>query len=249
VGKNKGEFLGHEPTVGDDCIGGLARDGRRWIASRKNFLFPVKVMSRLFRGKLLAAIDHAYRHGRLALRGPCAPLSDPGAFARLRDDLYRREWVVYCKEPFGGAKHVYEYLGRYTHRVAISNQRLQSVGDDHVRFATKNGGTETLAPTEFIRRFLLHVLPARFVKIRHYGLLASSNVETKLATARRLLEEQHPAHAIPPSDTDAADLIDDAQPRPGAPCPRCKVGTIVRHFLRPGEDIAVLLAAIAFDTS
>jgi len=229
--------------------GGLDPSGERWITVKPGFLFPVKVMSALFRGKFLAALDRAYRHGELRFgTTSCAALADPRRFARLRDSLYRRDWVVYSKRPFGGAQHVYEYLGRYTHRVAISNQRLLAIGDDAIRFATKNGMTETLTPALFIRRFLQHVLPARFVKIRHYGLKASRNATSRLEVARRLLEAQHgDAHAI--VDTAPDDPEPDDELRPGAPCPRCKTGTIVRHYLRPGEDVAALLAAMAIDTS
>jgi len=173
------------------CIvtgGGLRADGKRWAARRGgHYLFPVKVMSRLFRGKLMAALVRARALGRLRFRGSCVALADDDVFAAVKDTLYRKEWIVYAKRPMGGAEQVYRYLGRYTHRVGLSNHRLRAIDDEAVRFATKDGRTVRLRPEEFIRRFLLHVLPKGFVKIRHYGLLAGSNVKDKLERARRLL--------------------------------------------------------------
>lgn len=171
------------------CIvtgGGLARDGTRWVRARQGYLLPVKVLSRLFRGKLVAALRQAHEAGELS----CAATAD---FARLRRRLHAEEWVVYAKRPFGGAAAVFSYLGRYTHRVAISNRRLLSMDGRGVRFITRGAKIATLAPEVFIGRFLQHVLPEGFVKIRHYGLLAAGNVNTRLATARRLLEQRHPS--------------------------------------------------------
>jgi len=224
------------------CIvtgGGLALDRHRWITARGRYLFPVKVLSRLFRGKFLAALAQAYDKGELALRGPCADLADPSRFARFKDHLYRHDWVVYAKRPFAGATHVFHYLGRYTHRVGISNQRLQAIDAHAVRFATKNGRSVTLSPHEFIRRFLLHVLPAGFVKIRHYGLLASPNVITLLATARQRLADAGsslpPAAASSPATGAACDWRTLLRHLTGIDlmrCPRCLTGTLVRHPLR-----------------
>jgi predicted Zn-ribbon and HTH transcriptional regulator len=167
------------------CIvtaGGLSKDGSRWLATRRKYLFSVKVLSRLFRGKLVAAVDAAWKKGELK----CPALVD-GAFEKLRDRLYKQEWVVYAKQPFGGAQQVFSYLGRYTHRVALSNQRVLSFDEDSVRFITRGAGTASLHPDEFIRRFLLHVLPPGFVKIRHFGLYAAGNVHGRLEKARELL--------------------------------------------------------------
>jgi len=187
------------------CIvtgGGLAPQGDRWISSRQKYLFPVRVLSALFRGKFLDGLACAYERGELDLEGACAELANPDAFARLKDTLYRKNWVVYAKRPFAGPEQVFKYLGQYTHRVGISNHRLVSFDERGVCFRTKNGKRVTVAPTEFIRRFLLHVLPNGFVKIRHYGLLASSNVHTKLAEARRHLEVNgKPSPASPPQQT------------------------------------------------
>ena len=173
--------------------GGLSPDGSRWIATRPGYLFPVKVLGRLFRGKFLAGLKHAYQAGQLSLGGSVADLAEPAAFRRWLDGLYRQNWVVYAKRPFGGAKQVFRYLGRYSHRVAIANSRLLALEDDQVLFHWRDYADDNrlkvmrLAAEEFIRRFLLHVLPKRFVRIRHYGLLAGRNVTTQLARCRELL--------------------------------------------------------------
>jgi hypothetical protein len=168
------------------CIvtgGGLARDGSRWVSAAEKFLFPVRVLAALFRGKMLDGIERARREGRLTLES-----EDEGRAARRRTDaLHRASWVVYAKRPFGGAKQVYRYLGRYTHRVAISNARILSATSQAVRFRTRGDESASLGPLVFLRRFLQHVLPHGFVKIRHYGLLASGNVTTRLERARTLL--------------------------------------------------------------
>ena len=185
------------------CIvtaGGLDEQ-KHWIPARSRFLFPVKAMSKVFRGKLLERLEELYKGGLLTLEGGCAELADRPTFDKLKDDLYRTKWVVYAKQPFGGPEQVFQYLGRYTHRVGISNQRLVSFDGQDVCFRTKHGKTTTINAVEFMRRFLLHVLPAGFVKIRHYGLLAAANVNTKLETARRCLshvdENTQPDTAIP----------------------------------------------------
>jgi len=177
------------------CIvtgGGLTADGGRWKKTRQNYLFPVRVLSDLFRGKLVAALDQAYREGRLVLDGVAGfggDVPNDVVWKRLLRKLYRTKWVSYAKAPFAGPAAVYSYLGRYTHRVGLSNHRLLSVTGDSVTFRTRGDGTATLHPVEFIRRFLLHVLPRGFVKLRHYGLLAAGNVNTKLVTARALLQK------------------------------------------------------------
>ena len=170
------------------CIvtaGGLASDQSRWVPARSRYLFPVAAMSTVFRGKFLAGLQDAYDDGQLEFGDACAELKEREPFRRWMKALYRNEWVVYAKRPFGGPEQVFNYLGRYTHRVGLSNRRLRSFDETGVCFATKNGKTVTVAPTEFIRRFLLHVLPKAFVKIRHYGLHASSNATTKLEVARK----------------------------------------------------------------
>jgi hypothetical protein len=173
--------------------GGLSPDGSRWVAARPGYLLPVKVLGRLFRGKFLAGVQEAYHAGQLTLGGSVATLADPAAFRRWLDALYRQDWVVYAKRPFGGAQQVFRYLGRYSHRVAIANSRLLALADGHVSFHWKDYADDhrtkvmRLTADEFIRRFLLHVLPKRFVRIRHYGLLAGRNVATQLARCRQLL--------------------------------------------------------------
>jgi len=172
------------------CIvtaGGLDDDGR-WIPARSRFLFPVKAMSRVFRGKLLEGLAQLYDKHTLTLEGNCADLAEPAKFSDVRTRLYQKEWVVYAKQPFGGPEQVFAYLGRYTHRVGLSNQRLVSFDGHDVCFRTKHGKTATIDAVEFVRRFLLHALPSRFVKIRHFGLVAAANVGSKLQTARCCLQ-------------------------------------------------------------
>jgi hypothetical protein len=166
------------------CIvtgGGLAPDGKTWVAARPDFLLPVHVLGALFRGKFLAGLE------RLRAGGLLADELDDRAARRRRAQLYAQSSVVYAKRPFGGAEQVYRYLGRYTHRVAIGNSRLVSVDDHAVAFRTRGQDTATLSPVEFIRRFLDHRLPSGFVKIRHGGLLAPTNVNGRLASAKAAL--------------------------------------------------------------
>jgi len=168
------------------CIvtgGGWSLSERRWISGRARFLLPVRVLGALFRGKVLAALRLAHRGGKLRLPDEAGP-RDPEAFDQHLATLHEKSWVVYAKRPFGGSEQVVRYLGRYTHRVGISNHRLVSLDDRGVTFRTKNGKSVSLPPVEFLSRFVKHVLPARFVKIRHYGLLAPAHVRTSLAAAR-----------------------------------------------------------------
>lgn len=185
------------------CIvtgGGLTADGR-WRATKRDYLFPVSVLSALFRGKLVAALDEAYRAGELNLRGVEGfgetDAAADVAWLRLKRKLHRTNWVSYAKPPFAGAESVYQYLGRYTHRVGLSNRRLLSVTNEAVTFRTRGEETATLHPHEFLRRFLQHVLPPGFVKLRHYGLLAPGNVNTRLVTAREVLERRFPSLVAP----------------------------------------------------
>ena len=172
--------------------GGLSLDGERWIAARNGFLLPVKALSKIIRGKFLEALEKDYLEGRLGDRVPHAQF--PGFLRKLR----RKKWVIYAKEAFGGSQKAFHYLSRYTHRVAISNHRLVSLAEGKVSFQARDNSRPgqkrlvTLTAQEFIRRFLLHVLPPRFVKIRHYGLMAPSNAKTKLEQARTLLSLQAP---------------------------------------------------------
>ena len=182
------------------CIvtgGGLSPDGKKWIPCKKDFFIPVKVLSRLFRGKFLAYLKEAREKGELAFPGNIAHLKEGQSFNAILQDLYDREWVVYCKPPFSSAETVMDYLGRYTHRVAISNDRLVRMQKDQITFRYRDRSKNdtirlmTLDASEFIRRFLLHILPDGFMKIRHYGILSNRNRKKKLALCKKLLGVDH----------------------------------------------------------
>jgi hypothetical protein len=188
--------------------GGLSDDGGCWRSTRPGYLFPVQVLGALFRGKFLHSLRALHEAGSLDLHGFCQS-SDRLGFQRCLDRLYRKRWVVYSKPPFGGAKAVFAYLGRYTHRVGISNARLLHVDATCVRFRTRHQRQATLSPSEFLRRLMLHVLPKGFVRIRHFGLLAPANVDNRLARSRILLDTRpRPTAPVTPSATPAvpADL-------------------------------------------
>jgi len=178
--------------------GALTQDGARWIAA-PGFLFPVQALARVFRGKYLAALQRAFTTGQLVFGGSLAGLAEPAAFAAWLADFRQHDWVVFAKRPFAGPTQVLEYLGRYTHRVAISNERLVSHTDGVVRFRWRDYADGdrvkimTLAAEEFIRRFLLHVVPDGFVRIRHFGFLANRTRRAKLARCRALLAQPAPA--------------------------------------------------------
>ena len=221
------------------CIvtaGGLDDQGH-WIPARSRFLFPVKAMSKVFRGKFLDGLESLYKGGRITFAGGCAELADRATFDKLKDGLSSKKWVVYAKQPFGGPEQVFQYLGRYTHRVGLSNQRLVSFDGHDVCFRTKHGKTTTIDAVEFMRRFLLHVLPARFVKIRHYGLLAAANVNTKLETARRCLadidDDAVPETVVPVTPPSWRDLFFKLTGIDLLVCPACGSRSIVR---RPLDD-------------
>ena len=233
-----GSSLTHHPHVhGIVPGGGLAFDGQRWIACRRGFFLPVRVLSRLFRRRFLEALQQAHRNGQLRFFGEHASLLDPQAFARWLAPLRQCEWVVYAKRPFAGPEAVLAYLSRYTHRVAISNSRLIALDERGVTFRWKDyrakGRTRykamTLEPGEFMRRFLLHVLPSGFHRIRHYGLLANCCRSANLALARQLL--QVPAQELQ-QDEDALE-----QGRPTFVCPHCGHAMIVVQIFRRGKPI------------
>jgi hypothetical protein len=194
----------------------------------------VKVLGKLFRGKFLAALKTMYQAGQLTLTGSVAPLNDPHAFQQLLEALYDRSWLVYAKRPFGNPAQVFRYLGRYSHRVAISNSRLASMDENQVSFQWKDyaDGHKTkvmcLSVGEFLRRFLLHVLPKGFVRIRHYGLLASVNVATKLVRCRQLLGQQ--AQLTPPSCKSWIDRVLEWTGQNPMHCPHCQ-GVLERRAL------------------
>lgn len=188
-----GQNLSFHPHA--HCIvpgGGLSQDGLRFVRSSKKFFIPVKVISRKFKGKFLHLLKQAYEQRELAFFNEASSLSIKDNFQAFIDPLYAKDWVVFCKKPFKSPAHVVKYLGRYTHRVAISNSRIKSFDGETVTFAWrdyKDGNKSklmTLRVSEFARRFLLHVLPDRFVKIRHYGILCSRNMGTKLLKCRKL---------------------------------------------------------------
>jgi len=205
--------------------GGLSADGERWVACRPGFFLPVRVLSRLFRRLFLTMLATAHAEGRLAFFGALKMLAAPRAFTAFVKRLRRPEWVVYAKAPFAGPKAVLAYLSRYTHRIAISNRRLIRADAGGVTFTVKNYRVEgpgryttmTLATHEFIRRFLMHVLPKGFHRIRHYGLLANGNRAAAIAKARALL-----AMAPREQQPQAAKATETAAPQPlPCCCPRC----------------------------
>ena len=211
--------------------GGLSLDGQRWVQTPKSFLFPVAAMRKLFRAVLRKALLRAHEQGELDFGGECADLADLTAFKRLLRGLHRKKWVVYCKPPFEGARQVFAYLGRYTHRVAISDHRLVAFHDESVTFHTKNGGRVTLTPEEFIRRFLLHVLPSGFHKIRHFGLYSSAHVHNKLPVAAALLGDPRPLEPEPePSGEDNAfeEVVLLLTGEDLRRCPCCSTGRLLR---------------------
>ena len=188
-----GQNLSFHPHV--HCIvpgGGLAESGHSFVLSRKKFFIPVKVLSRVFRGIFLALLKKAIEMQKVAVTGASLPDEDPSAFSHLLDRLYKKDWVVYCKKPFKTPHHMVQYLSRYTHKTAISNHRLVTMDDDTVTFRYRDykdqsqTKTMTLPAMEFMRRFMMHVLPSGFQRIRYYGFLANCNRKTKLRTCLRL---------------------------------------------------------------
>ena len=225
-----GQTLTHHPHV--HCLvpgGGVALDGQRWVACKPNFLLSVRALSKIFRRLFLDGLEAAFRRGELGFFGDLVPLAEVAAFAERVRALRQSAFLVYAKPPFGGPERVLAYLARYTHRTAIANSRLVAVDDDHVAFSYKDyrrGGRSSvmrLAPHEFIRRFLLHVLPDGFHRIRHYGFLAKGDRGDTLAHVRNLLHE--PDGEAPPQSSEP-----EAEPshEPFAVCPDC--GGLMRRM-------------------
>jgi predicted Zn-ribbon and HTH transcriptional regulator len=192
-----GQTLQRHPHI--HCVvpgGGLSPDRKRWISSRTHFFLPVRVLSRVFRGKFVAGLRQAFQRNKLVFHGPCLALGDAKAFAAFLRTLFRQDWVVYAKPPFGGPEHVLHYLARYTHRVAISNHRLLSVDENKVSFRWKDYAHHSkqrmmeLTQEEFLRRFLQHVLPRGFPRIRYFGWLANRKRSALLTVCRELLQCQ-----------------------------------------------------------
>jgi Putative transposase/Transposase zinc-binding domain len=226
-----GSALTHHPHVHMIVPGGgFSLDGKSWVSSRPLFLLPVEVLSALFRGLFLDKLRAAYRAGALQFLGKHAWLTDPRAFAAWLAPLWNKEWVVYSKHPFGGPEEVLRYLARYTHRVAISNRRLIACDEKGVTFKWKDYRIEgperyklmTLPTHEFIRRFLMHVLPAGFHRIRYYGLLASGQRAENVARARELLMPPIiPVDAIRAISANAAESPNATEPQTTNLCPCC----------------------------
>lgn len=253
-----GSALTHHPHI--HCIvpgGGLSPDNERWIACRPGFFLPVRVLSRLFRRLFLDKLAGAHAQGRLAFFRDLAPLAEPAAFAAHLALLRPAEWVVFAKPPFGGPAAVLAYLARYTHRTAIANSRLVDMDDHAVRFRWKDYRTAdpasgavrlkamSLSPDEFLRRFLLHVLPAGFHRIRHYGLLAKGPCAIDLDWHRALIANQ-------PGD-DASEP-EPAEPEPEAtalPACSCCGGRmrIIERFGRGRSPCSAAGLPLGFDTS
>jgi hypothetical protein len=234
-----GSTLTHHPHVhGIVPGGGLAPDGKSWVACRPGFFLPVRVLSRLFRRRFLEELLRLHEGGKLRFFGEHAALADAAAFKAWLAPLRKCEWVVYAKRPFAGPQSVLAYLSRYTHRVAISNSRLLAMDERGVTFRCKDyrakGQTRhkamTLSPQEFMRRFLLHVLPGGFHRIRHYGLLANSNRRDNLALARELLHATPPSPDLDPDDASAA-------PAPTFVCAHCGHAMVVLQIFRRDNPI------------
>jgi hypothetical protein len=200
--------------------GGLSLDHARWVPSRSRFFLPIPVLSRVFRGKFVAGLKSAFQHSQLRFSGDLARLAQPKIFASWLRPLFRKHWVVYCKPPFGGPEYVLQYLGRYTHRVAISNHRLVSLADQEITFRWRDSANHnqhklmTLSLDEFLSRFLLHLLPKGFVRIRHFGFLACRRRAALLPLCFQLLGSIQPPQTEP--ETSATQ-----QPNSLWLCPKC----------------------------
>lgn len=218
--------------------GGISLDGRRWIACRPGFFLPVKVLSRRFRKLYLRYLEQAYAAGKLQFHGDLEQLADGQNFARYLAPLAEMEWVVYAKPPFGGPERVLDYLGRYTHRIAISNNRLIELKDGKVTFAYKDYKHEqrqkvmTLSADEFLRRFLMHILPDGFQRIRHYGLLGNRHRAENLARCRGLLG------VVAPTTERQRDYRERYRQLTGQDplrCPQCQIGEMLRIAVLPAQ--------------
>jgi len=242
-----GQTLRHHPHL--HCVvpgGGISPDGQRWVSCRKGFFLPVNVLARLFRRLFLAALTHAFEQGKLTFHGTSTYLAQPLAFKRLLASLRAREWWVYAKPPFGGPEQVLAYLGRYTHRVAISNHRLLNLENGKVTFSWKDyarGNQQqamTLNTDEFIRRFLLHVLPHGFQRLRQFGFLANRRRRQQLALCRKLLAGLYaPALTSQPLPHDYQSLYEIVTGQSLKLCPVCRTGT-----MKLTERLAPLVAAL-----
>jgi len=235
-----GQTLQHHPHL--HCIvpgGGLAPDGQRWVACRPGFFLPVRVLSSLFRRLFLESLDQAFQAGALIFRGSLIDLNNAKRFAEHLRAARGIDWVIYAKRPFGGPEQVLDYLGRYTHRVAIANSRLTQIGDSTVSFGWKDyrhhdrRKVMTLNAHEFIRRFLLHVLPDGFQRIRHYGLLGNRSRQAKLARCREHLDAPPPPPPVLAPLADPHDRYHALTGRSLHVCPACFAGAMRRVEILP----------------
>jgi len=236
-----GQTLQHHPHL--HCVvpgGGISPDGQRWVSCRPRYFLPVPVLSCLFRRLFLESLQKAFDAGKLQFFGALEPLRDRRAFGRQWARAKTSKWVVYAKRPFAGPQQVLDYVGRYTHRVAISNHRLLEIENDQVRFEWKDyrtGGqvkTMTLSAEEFIRRFLLHVLPNGFQRIRYYGFLGNRYRQQKLDQCRRLLSMPMPDQPPPaPVEQDYRDRYEDLTGASLRQCPQCQRGRMMVVALLP----------------
>jgi len=232
-------LIGH-PHI--HCIvtgGGLSLDGKRWVKGKKRFFLPLKAVSRLFKGKLLAYLKKAYLAKALEFPGQIATLKERAAFNALLTNLYKQEWVVYCKDPFKKPERVIEYLGRYTHRVAITNNRILQLAEGKVTFSYRDREDNNkikvmvLDAFEFIRRFLLHVLPDGFMKIRHYGILSNRNRKEKLFVCKELLGASGKANECDVHKESWQQLLLRITGIDLRVCPACGKGKMVRRETLP----------------
>lgn len=225
--------------------GGLSPDGQRWISCKPGFFLPVRVLSRLLRGKLLAFLRQAYDREELSWSGGLAPLADPQQFARFLGPLYQKEWAVYAKPPHNGPEQALKYLARYTYRVAISNERINSLEDSQVTFRYKayahghRWRRMTLTAHEFLRRFLQHVLPRGFVRIRSFGLLAHRGREERLARCRRLLQVTESKSTLSSGEQVDSSAAETEIMR----CPFCGQGTLQLIARTPRPRLSELVAS------
>jgi Putative transposase/Transposase zinc-binding domain len=224
--------------------GGLTVDGARWVASRAEYFLPVRVLSRLFRGKLLAGLKRLHAAGELACTGPLAPLAEPRCFAEYLSPLYETDWVVYAKPPFGGPEKVLAYLARYTHRIAISNHRLLRLEGEEVIFTWRDRAhgdrqrTMRLHAHEFLRRLLLHVLPDGFVRIRSYGLLANRGRHETIARCREALGAPPGEPSAAPETEGWCELLARLTGTDPGRCPECRHGRLLRVAEIPAQSRA-----------
>lgn len=228
--------LDYHPHIHIIVLGGGLTKKQTWKQSSKDFFIHVDVLSKVFKGKFLDSLKRNYQENKLKFYKNLQELYNTENFCRLKDACYKKNWYVYCKEPFSGPEAVIEYLGRYTHKVAISNNRIVDVTDDKVTIRRKDRSTFSLSGEEFVRRFLMHVLPKRFVKIRHYGILGNKNKKTKLILCKRLTYSKVYKPKYEGLKTD--ELMKLITGRDIHKCPCCetgrfrKIGTLLKQYSR-----------------